>query len=306
MECRAHLLSHGRSERPTLACTIRYRSGYVHGMTLMYNLHYTLSTTHYHAPTDHWVVHVTDSLLFADYAPPPNTTQASTRTPGGTSRTTPTSAARGNANPWTHCSPSAAAARALVGRCIASPSEPNGPGGSPQTAGCAGSRCAPSRGKPCQTAGDGPPHAPPPYSSAHTWWQPASWRCCGRAQTPPPKTTPNPQRRTCPASSNASSAPSITSSKHTRTSWSRYGHPQGNPCARRTEKTPPHQHQHTRVTRENARTRPVPEPAPSFPLLAGPSILHPPPKPRTLRRLPQPSPPPPTPQPPPPQPPHPP
>ena len=39
-------------------------------MTLMYNLHYTLSTTHYHAPTDHWVVHGTDSLLPADYAPP--------------------------------------------------------------------------------------------------------------------------------------------------------------------------------------------------------------------------------------------
>ena len=40
-------------------------------MTLMYNLHYTLSTTHYHAPTAHWVVHGTDSLLPADYAPPP-------------------------------------------------------------------------------------------------------------------------------------------------------------------------------------------------------------------------------------------
>ena len=33
---------------------------------------------------------------------------------------------------------------------------------------------APSRGKPSQTAGDPPPHAPPPYSSARTWWQPAS------------------------------------------------------------------------------------------------------------------------------------
>ena len=40
-------------------------------MTLMYNLHYTLSTTHYHAPTDHWVVQGTDSLLPADSAPPP-------------------------------------------------------------------------------------------------------------------------------------------------------------------------------------------------------------------------------------------
>ena len=40
-------------------------------MTLMYNIHYTLSTTHYHARTGHWVVHGTDSLLPADYAPPP-------------------------------------------------------------------------------------------------------------------------------------------------------------------------------------------------------------------------------------------
>ena len=39
-------------------------------MTLMYNLHYTLSTTHYHAPTGHWVVHGTDPLHPADYAPP--------------------------------------------------------------------------------------------------------------------------------------------------------------------------------------------------------------------------------------------
>ena len=70
-------------------------------MTLMYNLHYTLSTTHYHAPLDHWVVHGTNSLLPADYAPPPNTTQASTRTPGGRSRMTPTSGARWNASPWT-------------------------------------------------------------------------------------------------------------------------------------------------------------------------------------------------------------
>ena len=39
-------------------------------MTLMYNPHYTLSTTHYHAPTGHWPVHSTDSLLPPDYAPP--------------------------------------------------------------------------------------------------------------------------------------------------------------------------------------------------------------------------------------------
>ena len=41
-------------------------------MTLMYNLHYTLSTTHYHAPTNHWVVHGTGSLLPANYIPPPH------------------------------------------------------------------------------------------------------------------------------------------------------------------------------------------------------------------------------------------
>ena len=41
-------------------------------MTLMYNMHYILSTTHYHAPTCHWVVHGTHSLLPADYAPPPH------------------------------------------------------------------------------------------------------------------------------------------------------------------------------------------------------------------------------------------
>ena len=40
-------------------------------MTLMYNLPYTLSTTRYHAPTGHWVVHGTDSLLPVDYPPPP-------------------------------------------------------------------------------------------------------------------------------------------------------------------------------------------------------------------------------------------
>ena len=129
-------------------------------MTLMYNVHYTLSTTHYHAPTGHWVVHGTDSLLPADYAPPPHTTQASTRTPGRTSRTTPTSGARGNASPWICCSPSAAATSALVGQCIALPSGPNGPGGSPQTGGCGRSRCAPSRGRPPRTARDPPP--PPP------------------------------------------------------------------------------------------------------------------------------------------------
>ena len=38
-------------------------------MTLMYNGHDTLSTTHYHAPTDTWLVHGTDFLIPADYTP---------------------------------------------------------------------------------------------------------------------------------------------------------------------------------------------------------------------------------------------
>ena len=69
-------------------------------MTLMYNRHYTLSTTHYYAPTDTWLVDGTNSLLPADYnPPPPRTTRATTRTPGRTSLTTPTSGARGGAGP---------------------------------------------------------------------------------------------------------------------------------------------------------------------------------------------------------------
>ena len=89
--------------------------------------------------------------------PPPHTTQASTRTPEGTIGTIPTSGARGNANPWTRCSPSAAAARPLVGRCIASPSGPTGPGGSPRTGGCGWSRCAPAEGSPPKPQGTHPP-----------------------------------------------------------------------------------------------------------------------------------------------------
>ena len=40
-------------------------------MPLMYNKHYTLSTTHYHPPTDTCVVDSTGSLLPANYPPPP-------------------------------------------------------------------------------------------------------------------------------------------------------------------------------------------------------------------------------------------
>ena len=100
--------------------------------------------------------------------PPPNTTQAPTRTPGRTRLTTPTSGVRENASPWTPCSPSSAATRALVARCIALTSGPNGPGGSPQTGGCGRSPCTPSRGRPPQTTRDPPPRAPLTYSSACT------------------------------------------------------------------------------------------------------------------------------------------
>ena len=125
-------------------------------MTLRYNLHYTLSATHYHAPHGHWVTHGTDSLLPADYAPPPHNqgldTYARKDEPDD-----PTSGARGNASPWTHCSPSAAATRALVGRCIALPSGRNGPGGSPRTGGAEGHAVPPAEGGPPKPKETHPP-----------------------------------------------------------------------------------------------------------------------------------------------------
>ena len=41
-------------------------------MTFMYKRHYNLSTTHYHAPTDTWMVYGTNFLLPANYTPPPH------------------------------------------------------------------------------------------------------------------------------------------------------------------------------------------------------------------------------------------
>ena len=46
-------------------------AGPLHVHDLMYNIHYTLSTTNHHAPTDTWLIHSTNSLLPADYTPPP-------------------------------------------------------------------------------------------------------------------------------------------------------------------------------------------------------------------------------------------
>ena len=117
-------------------------------MTLMYHMHYTISTTHYHAPTGHWLVHGTDSLFPADYAPPPHNPGRNTYTRDDEPD---------DPHLWTRCSPSAAATRALVGRCIAWPSGPNRPWGSPQTGGCGRSRCAPSRGRPPEPQGTQPP-----------------------------------------------------------------------------------------------------------------------------------------------------
>ena len=195
-------------------------------MTLMYKRHYTLSTTHYHAPTGHWVVHGTDSLHLADYAPPPHNPDRDTYTREdepedphlwGTwerkSLDTLLSIRSGNQGLRT----------AMY--CLAKWTQ--------RTLGIPADRwlwkfkLRPEQREAPRTARDPPPRAPPPYSSARTRWQPASWRCCSRAQTPSSKTTPTSRRRTCRASIDASSAPSTTSSKHTHTSWSRCGHPPG-------------------------------------------------------------------------------
>ena len=68
-------------------------------MTLMYNGHFTLSTTHYHAPNGTWIDSCTNSLLPADYVLPPKASPAATGKPGRTSLTTPTSGACGSAGP---------------------------------------------------------------------------------------------------------------------------------------------------------------------------------------------------------------
>ena len=109
--------------RPHPRKTAAARSTY---MTVMYNIQYTLSTTHYHAPTGDWVVYGTDSLPPCRLRPPPHNPGPSTYT-RMTSLTTQTSGACRSANPWTRCSPSAAETRALAGRCITLPSGPNGP-----------------------------------------------------------------------------------------------------------------------------------------------------------------------------------
>ena len=185
-------------------------------MTLMYNIHHTLCTTNYHAPTGHLVVHGTDSLLPADYAPPPHNPGRDTYTRedkpddphiSGTregrsrdrllfirSRNHDLGKAMYCLAKWTKRTCEISTDRWLWKvRLRAKRSE-----------------VPPNRRGPT-------PRAPPPYSSARTWWQPSSWRRCGQAQTPPPK---NRRRRSCPACSDAPSAPSTTSSKRPHMSWS--------------------------------------------------------------------------------------
>ena len=129
-------------------------------MTLMYNRHYTLSISHYHAPTDTWPVHGSDSLLPAYHTPPPRTALAATHTPGRRSLMTSTSGEPGGSSPWTRCAPSVAEIRAFAGRCITLPNGQNGAGRSPQSSG---------RGmSPRHSAGGGPPdphgtHPPAPH-----------------------------------------------------------------------------------------------------------------------------------------------
>ena len=188
-------------------------------MTLMYHIHYTLSTTHYRAATGHLVGHRTYFLLPADYAPPQHNPDPDTYTREdepdephiwGTwernSLDTLLSIRCGNQG----------LCRAMY--CLAKWTRRTW--GIPTDRWLWKVTLRPQQREAPRTASDAPPRTPPPYSSARTWWRPASWRCCGRAQTPRPKTTPTSRRRTGPAPSDASSAPSTTSSKRTRTSLS--------------------------------------------------------------------------------------
>ena len=231
-------------------------------MTLMYNLHYTLSTTHYQAPTGHWVVHGTDSLLPTDYAPPPHNPDHDTYTREdelddphlwGTwerkSLDTLLSIRSGNQG----------LGRAMY--CLAKWTQ--------QTWGIPTDRCLWKVTLPSGQR-EAPPNRRGPTPPRPTTIQLCPYMVAARLMAllwpgpdTPTKTTPTSWRRTCPASSDASSATPTTSSKRTHTSWSRYGHPPGNPRARTAETTPPHRHmhlhrhQHAQVTRESARTRPV-------------------------------------------------
>ena len=275
-------------------------------MTLMYNLHYTLSTTHYHAPTGHLVVHGTDSLLPADYAPPANNQGLDTYTREdepddphlwGTwerkSLDTLLTIRSGNQGlgramhclaKWTQRTWGVLADRWLWNLTLR-----------PQ-----------QREAPPNRRGTTPPRPTSlqlcPYMVAArlvTMLWPGPHTPTGNYRHLTEEDMPGIQRyfvRTLDYLQK-------TDIRVLEQIWT----PPGNPRTRTAETTPPHRdmhphrHQHAQVTRESARTRPVPEPAPSFSLLAGPSILRPPLQPRAHCCPPRPSSPLPTPQPPPPQ-----
>ena len=142
-------------------------------MTLMYNLHYTLSTTHYHAPTNHWVVHGTNSLLPADYIPPLNNTGPDTYARGddpGDPHIGGTWECKSLDTLLSTRSGCQGLGRAMY--CLAKWTQRTW--GIPRDRWVWVVTLRPQQREAPQTAGDPPPHAPPPYSSAHTWWQPAS------------------------------------------------------------------------------------------------------------------------------------
>ena len=256
-------------------------------MTLMYNLHYTLSTTTYHAPTDHWVVHGTDSLP-PRRLHPPHTQPGPRHVRQGEDPDDP--------HIWGTWEPES------LDALLSIRSSYQGLG---RAMYCLAKWTQRTWGIP-----------------ADRW----VWVVTLRPQqmeAPPNRGGPTPPRPTtpqlCPYMVAARLMALLWPGPHTPTqnyphltegdmpgiqrcffetldylqqthpaSWSRYGHPPGNPRARTAETTPPRQHQHARITRENARTRPMPEPAPAFSLLTGPSIIRPPPRPGPSRRLPRP------------------
>ena len=247
-------------------------------MTLMYNLHYTLSTNHYHAPTGHWVVHGTDSLLPADYAPPPApdpgldtyTRENEQHDPHlwctweRKSLHTLLSIRSGNQGlgraiyslaKWTQRT---WGIRALAVEGHAAPRAEGGPPEPQKTL-----PPTPHLPTALPVHGGSPPHGaavagprhpvrklPPPHGGGHAR-HPAMLLPHPRL---PPENTPT-------FLGADMDTPRVT-------------HMPAQPRHRHMHLQ---QHQHTQVTRESACTRPVPKPAPLFLLLAGPSILRPPP-----------------------------
>ena len=186
-------------------------------MTLMYNLHYTPSTSHYHSPNG--------------TAPTPSSPPTTPPPPHGPDHDTYT---RGDEPDDPHLwrtrerksldtllsirSGNQGLGRAMY--CLAKWTQRIW--GIPTDRWLWKVTLRPKQREAPQTAGDPPP--PPRPTSLQLCPYMVAARLMALlwpGQTPPPKTTPASRRRTCPASSDASSAPSTTSSKCTHTSWSR-------------------------------------------------------------------------------------